>query len=65
MRDMYTNGQYDSLTKFDLTDGDVFTLVVTDAAQWKKNAPQVYSAFEDCCTFCNSEEEHFLLDIRD
>ena len=65
MRDMYTNGEYESLTKFDLNDGDTFTLIVTNAAQWKKNAPDVYSAFEDCSTFCNSERVHFGLDVRD
>ena len=65
MRDMYTNGEYKSLTKFDLNDGDTLTLVVTNAAQWKKNAPDVYSAFEDCSSFCNSERVHFGLQIQD
>jgi len=65
MRDMFTNGEYKSLTKFDLNDGDTFTLVVINAAQWKENAPDVYSAFEDCTSFCNSERVHFGAEVRD
>ena len=65
MRDMYTNGEYKSLTKFEQNDGDTFTLVVTNSAQWRENAPDVYSAFEDCSSFYNSERVHFGLDIRD
>ena len=65
MRDMYTNGEYKSLTKFDLNDRDTFTLIVTNAAQWKESAPGVYAVFEDCCSFCNSERVFFGLDIRE
>ena len=65
MRDMYTNGEYESLTKFDLNDGDTFNLVVSNAAQWNKNAPDVYSTFEDCSSFRNSERGHFELQIQD
>ena len=46
MRDMYTNGEYKSLTKFDLSDGDTFTLVVVNTAQRKRNAEEVFSAFK-------------------
>lgn len=65
MRDMYTNGDYKSLTEFDLSDGDTFTLVVTNAAQWRKNADEVFVAFEDCASFCNAEEAHFDVQIKD
>jgi len=64
MRDMYTNGEYKSLTKFDLRDEDTFTLVVMNAAQWKKNAPEVFSTFEDCSSFCNSERVHFDVQLQ-
>ena len=65
MRDMHTNGEYKNLTKFDLNDGDTSALVVTNVAQWKKNVPDVYAAFEDCSSFCNSEKVYFGVDIRD
>lgn len=65
MRDMHTNGEYKSLTKFDLNDGDSFTLVVTNAAPWKRRAKEVFSAFEDSASFCNAEESHFDVEIRD
>ena len=64
MRDMYTNGEYKSLTKFDLHDGDTFTLVVMNAAQWKRTSPEIYSAFEDCSLFCNSETLNFEVRIQ-
>lgn len=65
MRDMYTNGEDKSLTKFDLRDGDTFTLVVMNAVQWKKSAPEVFSAFEDCSSFFNSERVHFDVHLQD
>jgi len=65
MRDMYTNGEYKSLTKFDLSDGDTFTLVVVNTAQWKRNAEEVFSAFKGSASFCNAEETHFDVQIRD
>ena len=46
MRDMYTNGRYKSLTKFDLNDGDTFVLTVRRAEQWREAAPDVFAAFE-------------------
>jgi hypothetical protein len=65
MRDMYTNDEYKSLTKFDLRDGDTFTLQVVNAEQWQEIAPEVFSAFEDCSSFCNSETVRFQVQIED
>jgi len=40
-------------------DEDTFTLVVISATQWKKNTPEVFSAFDDCSSFCIRERVRF------
>lgn len=65
MRDMRTNGEYKSLTKFDLNDRDSFTIVVANAAQWKRRAQEVISAFENGASFRNAAETHFDVIIWD
>ena len=63
MTDMYTNGEYQSLTKFNLDDGDRFILRISNAEQWKNISPETFYAFIDLCVFANEERTHFLLDL--
>lgn len=65
MTDMYTNGEYKSLTKFDLQEGDRFLLVIDSAAKWKTNAPEVFSDFEEFSEICNKDTVHFEVRLQD
>ncbi len=65
MSDMFTNGEYKSLTKFDLNDGDTFTLVVRDSDQWKNQNPDTYTKFIDCLEFVIKERNtNIVLKLR-
>ena len=48
MSDLFTNGEYKSLTKLNLNDGDTLVLVVQNSDQWKKQSPETYDEFIDC-----------------
>jgi hypothetical protein len=40
------------MSVLDQRDEDTFTLTIISAAQWKENAPEVFSAFENFSSFC-------------
>jgi hypothetical protein len=44
------------MSVLDQRDEDTFTLTIISAAQWKENAPEVFSAFENFSSFCSREE---------
>jgi len=48
MSDLFTNGDYKSLTKLNLNDGDSLVLVVQNSDQWKKQSPESYNEFIVC-----------------
>lgn len=64
MSDLYTNGEYESLTKFNLNDGDKLTLQVQGVEKWKKESPETFDAFIDCCISANAERTNFHLVLR-
>ena len=64
MSDLSTNGEYDSLTKFNLNNGDRLILKIINTEGWKKKSPETFDAFIDCCISANENETNFLLDIR-
>ena len=59
MTDMFTEGEYESLTKFNLVEGDTFVLIVANSEQWSQQAPEVFEEFVSCCDDCNREKTHF------
>ena len=63
MRDLYTNDEYKSLTKFDLNPNDTFDLIIENAANWKHAAPDVFAAFEECSALCNRDDDLFIVHI--
>ena len=65
MRDMYTNEEHKSLTKFNLKDGDKFVLRVVNSKKWQESSPETYAAFLECTNFCNKEGKHFSLELTD
>jgi len=64
MTDMFTNGEYNSLTKFKLNDGDRFTLRVVNSEKWKDQSPETFNAFIDYCIWSNNEETNFYLELK-
>jgi hypothetical protein len=64
MRDMFTNGEYKSLTKFDINDGDSFKLIVINSAMLEIKDPKTYDAFIDGCNFVNEEKPQFELELK-
>jgi lysyl-tRNA synthetase class I len=64
MRDMYTNGEYQSLTKFNLNNGEAFVLRVINTEAWKENDPETFNAFLEMCQICNKEVTHFYLELK-
>lgn len=64
MTDMFTNDEYNSLTKFNLNNGDRFTLKVINSEEWKKRSPETFSAFIDYCIWSNHEETNFYLELK-
>ncbi len=66
MGDMYTNGEYESLTKFNLNDGDRFTLVLRNSEMFAKNYPGILQAFSECAASVNTGENktHFYVEFK-
>jgi RNAse (barnase) inhibitor barstar len=64
MTDMYTNGEYKSLTKFNLNDEDRFILKIINSEEWKKSDPETFNAFIDYCIWSNDERTHFLVEFK-
>ena len=64
MTDMFTNGGYQGLTKFNLYDGDRFTLTVVNSETWKAQSPETFEAFIDYCIWSNSEKTNFFLELK-
>ena len=64
MTDMFTNGEYQSLTKFNLKDGDRFTLTIANAEDWKKRSPETFDAFIDYCIWSNNETTNFYVELK-
>ena len=48
MSDLYTNGQYSSLTKFNLTKEDIFILRLENTQQFQTRCPDIFSEFIVC-----------------
>ena len=65
MSDMYTNGEYKSLTRFDLDDGDAFLLRIENAGAWKQNDPDSFNSFIEMSLKCNSDKTNFYLELKD
>ena len=64
MTDMFTNGEYESLTKFNLNEGDRFILKILNSEKWKNQSTETFNAFIDCCISANSERTYFILDLK-
>ena len=64
MRDIYTNGEYEGLTKFGLDDGDKFILKVVNVEVWKTNGLQTFNAFLDWIDPSNDDEMKFELELH-
>ena len=53
MTDMFTEGEYKSLTKFNLVDGDTFELVMLQTrSNGMQQAADVFEEFVDLCSIC-------------
>ncbi len=64
MTDMVTNNEYDGLTKFNLNEGDRFTLKVIKKEEWKNDSPETFDAFIEYCIWSNNEKTHFFLELK-
>ena len=64
MTDMYTNNEYNSLTKFNLNDGDQFILRVINSEKWKKQNQETFDAFIEYSIWSNNEKTNFLLELK-
>ncbi len=58
MTDMYTDGEYKSLTKFDLNEGDTCTLKVINAEEWKNSDLESYEAFIEWSNAANTDKTY-------
>ncbi len=65
MTDMYTNGEYKSLTKYDLNDGDRFTLRILHTREFQSKCPEIFEAFIKSSAFANSRSKftQFYLEL--
>ena len=64
MTDIYTNGEYKSLTQFNLNDGDRFILKIINCEEWKNSNPLTFDAFIEYCIWSNDEKTHFLVEFK-
>lgn len=64
MSDMYTNGEYKSLTRFDLDEGDAFLLRIENAGTWRRNDPESFNTFIEMSLKCNGDKTHFYLELQ-
>ena len=61
MGDMYTNGEYESLSKFSLNDGDIFTLILNQSEGFIENHLDIFSGLCECISFVNNQDENISL----
>ncbi|MBV1874269.1 MAG: barstar family protein [Gammaproteobacteria bacterium] len=64
MSDLYTNGEYESLTKYNLNEGDKLILNVLNVEVWREVSPDTFEAFIDCCVAANAERTNFYMVIK-
>ncbi len=64
MSDLYTNGEYKSLTNFNLNDGDKLILNILNVDVWKKVSLKTFEGFIDCCIEANSARMNFYMVIK-
>lgn len=66
MSDMYSNGEYKSLSKFDLNYGDVFTIVIIRADEFIDRASQYYLLMSEFISSINSDRDgiHIKLELK-
>ena len=64
MSDLYTSGQYKSLTKFDLNEGDKLILNIFNVVEWRQQSPETFDAFIECSIEVNSEKSSFYMVIK-
>ena len=63
MTDIFTNGDYKSLTKYNLNEGDKFILRIVNAEKWKEQNTDIFNAFIEFCIWSNNEKTNFYLEL--
>jgi hypothetical protein len=70
MRDIYTNGEYESITRFNLYKGDSFTCNIDNANTWISYSKETFEAFIEAFKFIQKEASkhgdiEYLLNIHE
>ena len=56
--DMYTDGEYQSLSRFSLNSGDEFNLVLIHSDIFKEDCPVMYEKLLSCINFIGATREY-------
>lgn len=64
LSDVYTNGNYDSLIKFNLNEGDKLILLVVNVDVWREVSRETFDAFIECTLEVNSERTNIYMVLK-